>query len=387
MKYRNAVDAEAARAGEDFKKQVGSQLGNLNAIGALRSGAAPQAVAEAGEAYSDRVGRAAADNTLGAQRLAFDEQASDREFGYRSGRDREMDARDTRDFSEGQRRYDTTMQFDRGRDERDFGYRQVRDARTDFESNRDYTYRGNRDQRADQESDRSYQFDRDRFGADERYRTDRARRGDFESDRGFAMDERRFGEDTRRYNNDSGFREQRATRDDYNTDRMFQYGEGRDKRRDYEFDTMTAEDRRRYETDRQDMIKYGQQARQGSRWGTVGSVIGGVVGGVAGYFGGGGVGAVGGAGAGWKAGGAIGSGIGNSGNRSMSSGRPNAYAGYVDGTQGGMADGDGTFGGGMGTLGRIDGYDTQDEESFGSRATRPRGWSGAGGSMGRPQYA
>lgn len=57
-----ATDAQAEVAGEDFRRDVGERLGGLDAIGALRSGAAPVAVNEATEAYGRKVGQAAAGN-------------------------------------------------------------------------------------------------------------------------------------------------------------------------------------------------------------------------------------------------------------------------------------------------------------------------------------
>lgn len=63
---REGVQAFGDQVGQDFRKDVGSYLGNLNGIGALRSGAAVTGVDDLMTTYGRQIGNAASQATLHA---------------------------------------------------------------------------------------------------------------------------------------------------------------------------------------------------------------------------------------------------------------------------------------------------------------------------------
>ncbi len=237
-----ATQAQADVAGEDFERDVGERLGGLNAIGALRSGGANQAVQQAGSTYATRIGQAAAGNAMQfgemEERKKMEESARNRDSAaYASQEDWRK-----REFEEGKRRFDTTTGNEQDRFGKTFG-EDVRRFDTDS------TYRGGRATRADLESDRGFTEDTRRFDYEGGFREGRTRRADFESDRG-------YGEDVRRDDRNFG-------RTAFENDRSFTSDQG-----------QIAEDKRRYEVERQEARAAQQRAKKRSMWGALGTVAG-----------------------------------------------------------------------------------------------------------------
>jgi len=96
--FKNAAmestDAFAKNAGYDMQQSVGKMLGNLNSIGALRSGAVSEGVQDASRTFGERVGNAAAQNALQAEGMGLDFQFRDRDFteGHRRWEQERRDA-------------------------------------------------------------------------------------------------------------------------------------------------------------------------------------------------------------------------------------------------------------------------------------------------------
>lgn len=299
-----AIKAATDEAREEFGKDVGTRFGDLNAIGALRSGGATQAVKEAGKTAADRIGRASAATGLEYAKLQQQGARDAGEFGLRGaelaeGR-RRFEAGETRadrEFDESGRRYGVETGFR----EKEFGEGTRRFEVGEARAGRDEVYRTGRAARADVESDRGFAFDERRFGAqqglDERrfasdagYRAERANRADVESDRDFQENERRYGRE-------EAYRIARDAQRDSEYEREFGYRGQRDTRTDYEADRAYTEDVRRYGQERADALKAQRDARKRSIWGAIGTIGGGLIGSLAGPIG---------AGIGAKLGGAIG---------------------------------------------------------------------------------
>lgn len=284
-----ATDAATAGAREDLSRDIGQTFGNLNAIGALRSGAAATGVQDATNRFSEQVARAGSAN---AYRAVEDEQAANEASANRAA----DESRFGRDFGLRERQF--------GADE---AYRTGRAGRADMESDRSFDFGKGRAARSDFESDRGYgenarQFNAQqgleerRFGADNAYRVGRASRADMESDRGFSEDTRRyntdtgfrsqranradlesdrsFGEDTRRFNADDSFRQGRAIRGDYESDRGYGYQTGRDQVMDARDQRDYEEDVRRYGQERADAMAAQKRQAKASKWGAFGSIVG-----------------------------------------------------------------------------------------------------------------
>lgn len=54
--YRESVEGYGNIAGADLRREIGTTLGGLNSIGALRSGAVPTELGEISERYANRIG-------------------------------------------------------------------------------------------------------------------------------------------------------------------------------------------------------------------------------------------------------------------------------------------------------------------------------------------
>lgn len=270
---KEAQQAIADQGADDLQRVIGERLGNLNSIGALRTGAAPVALREAGEDYSKQVSRAGAANAL--QYLQMRDEAQN--AAARNASLSNMNSLDRQErammFEEDQRRWES--EFGEGRRRFDVGgEREDRRFGSEFNEGR-------------RRFDTSLGFDRERAG-----------RGDYESDREFG---RQTGRDTRAdYESDreARFVEGRATREDFNTDREFQQYVT-------ETDRSFGEDRRRWEQERNDAIRAAQKKRQASMWGAIGRFAPAVIGGIGGGIIGGPAGAVAGAKGGLALGGAF----------------------------------------------------------------------------------
>lgn len=77
--FEDSVEAYGDIAGADLRREIGSTLGGLNSIGALRSGAVPVELGEISERYADRIGNYAAMTTGDAVGAAFTD------YGLRRG--------------------------------------------------------------------------------------------------------------------------------------------------------------------------------------------------------------------------------------------------------------------------------------------------------------
>lgn len=261
---RSATNAAAGEAEDQFKRVVGERLGQMNALGALRSGGTTTAVRDAGKDYATAVTRAAAGNAAEFARLQNERDAAHSAGVFRASesaadralRSRELDIRERqgdREFSEGTRRFDLTRgdqtsQFDRefGEGTRRFDLTRA-DERDRYD--REFGYRSSRDARADMESDRA-------FGR----QTSRDTRADYESDREFT------------------FRGERYVREDFESDRDFEEAK-RLADRDY------AEQKRQFDLERADAREAAKQARKASRWGVFGRVAGAAGNAVGGWIG------------------------------------------------------------------------------------------------------
>ena len=76
---RQGVEAIGKDLSFDFRRELGSYLGNLNSTGALRSGAVESGANDIMRTYADRVGSAASQATLGA--IGYGAQTSRDELG------------------------------------------------------------------------------------------------------------------------------------------------------------------------------------------------------------------------------------------------------------------------------------------------------------------
>jgi hypothetical protein len=246
---KEAQRAISEQAGDDLQKAIGNKLGDLNAIGALRSGATSSALRDISEDYSKQVSRAGAANSLTYLQMRDEAQnaaARTAALGAVSAADREERALER---EESRRRFDATFGLERdrfGEDTRRWGS-EFGEGRRRFDS--------------------SFGLERDRFGEDTR-----------RFNVGHEFDRERFGEDTRRYNTDDSFRRDRAGRSDFEGDREFGYRGDRDRRDDFLTDREYAEDQRRYNQQRNDYLKEQARKRKASRWGVFGRLAGAGVG-------------------------------------------------------------------------------------------------------------
>lgn len=216
-----ATRAHTDIAREEYDRGVGESLGNLNAIGALRSGASVAATKEQAKIFGDSVSRAAASNAMALAQAEADADRADRASAANSAlRGAELNEREIERQYRAERDKRRDMEVDRGYErgvtveDREFGYRGERDARGDFVNDRDYL-----------ESNRRY--DTDFIESGRRY-------------------EKTFGEDQRRYDQDF------------------------------------VEDKRRFDTEREDAKAREKRAGRNSIWGAIGSIGGTVLGSVLG---------------------------------------------------------------------------------------------------------
>lgn len=80
---REGVQGYGNMLGEDLRKQIGVQLGDLNSIGALRSGAVQTGVNDATAAYGRQIGNYASQATGQAVGMAQQENDNQIERGFR----------------------------------------------------------------------------------------------------------------------------------------------------------------------------------------------------------------------------------------------------------------------------------------------------------------
>lgn len=81
---REGVEGYGAMLGQDFTKQVGTLLGDLNGIGALRTGGVTSGVNDLTTNYARNIGSVAKTATLDATRLGQEEFDADTERKYRA---------------------------------------------------------------------------------------------------------------------------------------------------------------------------------------------------------------------------------------------------------------------------------------------------------------
>lgn len=85
---REGVNAIGQQLSGDFSRSVGSMMGNLNGIGALRSGQAVTGTQDIMREYGDRVGQAASQATMGAIGMGQEQASLAEERHYRSQADK-----------------------------------------------------------------------------------------------------------------------------------------------------------------------------------------------------------------------------------------------------------------------------------------------------------
>lgn len=78
---REGVQGYAAMAGDDLQRKYGQMLGDLNGIGALRSGGVQQGLMDLNRGYAREIGNVASQATLGA--IGFGQEEQDREIERR----------------------------------------------------------------------------------------------------------------------------------------------------------------------------------------------------------------------------------------------------------------------------------------------------------------
>jgi hypothetical protein len=115
----------AEQAGYDFDQRIGALYGNLNAMGALRSGGASQGIQQAGRTFSQQVGNAAAANALQAESLGqdfgFRREALDKDYGFRQ-----------QELGERRRQFDTDLGFRTTTRDKDIDLERARMSRGDY---------------------------------------------------------------------------------------------------------------------------------------------------------------------------------------------------------------------------------------------------------------
>jgi hypothetical protein len=127
---RGSTEAYARGAQMNFQRDVGSLLGNLNALGGIRTGGVQAGVRDLASTYGEQIGLQAAQTAGEAARLGTERAhyASDLEF--RRDLEGNRASESARDFGESGRRFDE-----------DLGFRREVEARSGSEYDRDLEFR------------------------------------------------------------------------------------------------------------------------------------------------------------------------------------------------------------------------------------------------------
>lgn len=291
-KLQGATTAAADGARQDFQTDVGGMLGNLNAIGGLRSGGVTAGVNNLTTNFARQVGNSAASTAVAAGQLEsadMDRASADSRAGAELGfRNRELDVnstlsrdrftaegvRDTRNFNYqasrdqsedtyrrgrdtvGDTRYADERDYGRGQDRQQFEYRSGRDAISDTRYGEERDYGRGRDRVADE-----------RYGEERTYSRGRDEVADARDTRNFEYGRNRDQIGDSRYTDETVYSRNRDQVGDtrYNNER--DYSRGRDQ-----------VDDQRYQQERGDARAAGNADRAAGMFGSAGQMVGGWLG-------------------------------------------------------------------------------------------------------------
>lgn len=259
-----ATRGAAAEAGYDLQKDIGSRLGALAGIGALRSGGAAQGVRDATKTFSRTVGNAASQNALQAASLDAADARQRADLGFQreslaSGERVAASDRLSRETLAGNelgfKREDLAAQ--NARFGEDLGFRRQQLTSSEQQSAADRASREGMAANQIASTERMSTADREQrgsqFAADLGFRQSEGianrtqQQGQFESD--LAYKNRMAEENARQFSEDLGFRRESNT-------------------------SSLAEQRRQFDLQRSDALKAAEQKRKGGMFGFLGKALG-----------------------------------------------------------------------------------------------------------------